>query len=77
MPGIPAIEVLERIKEISPMTEVVIMTGKLADKDLLQVFKQRGASRFLQKPFKMEDIMETIRGRGYRGLINKGEKINK
>lgn len=29
MPGIPAVEVLEKIKGISPKTEVVMMTGKM------------------------------------------------
>lgn len=62
MPGIPAIEVLEKIKEISSKTKVVVVTGQLADSDLLREVKQKGASGFLQKPFKLEDVMETIKG---------------
>lgn len=58
MPGIPAIEVLEKIKKISPKTKVIVITGKLmdVDKDLSSELRQKGASEFLQKPFQMKDI---------------------
>ena len=62
MPGIPAIEVLEKIEEISPKTKVVIITGKLMDSDLLQDLRRKGASSFLQKPFKIEDIKKNVSG---------------
>jgi len=63
MPGIPPIEVLEKIKEISPKTKVIVITGQLmdVDKDLSNEFSQKGASEHLQKPFKMEEIIEIIR----------------
>jgi len=58
MPGIPAIEVLEKIKKISPKTKVIVITGKLmdVDKDLSSELRQKGASEFLQKPFQMKEI---------------------
>jgi two-component system cell cycle sensor histidine kinase/response regulator CckA len=62
MPGILSIEVLEKIKKISPKTKVIMMSGKLIGKDILNELKQKGASGFLQKPFKIEDIMRAIRG---------------
>ena len=62
MPGIPSIEVLEKIRKISPKTSVIMMSGKLIGKDLLNELKQKGASGFLQKPFKIEDIMRAIKG---------------
>jgi len=64
MPGIPADEALERIKKISPKTKVVMMTGKLMDKNLLQELRQKGVSVFLQKPFRIEDIVESIKSKG-------------
>ncbi len=60
MPGVPSIEVLEEIKNISPETKVVMITGKLMDKDLLSDLMQKGAIGYLQKPFKIEDIKEII-----------------
>ncbi|MQY60960.1 response regulator, partial [bacterium] len=64
MPGVPSIEVLEEIKNISPETKVVMITGKLMDKDLLMDLMQKGAIGYLQKPFKIEDIMRAIKGIG-------------
>ena len=60
MPGVPSIDVLEEIKKISPEAKVVMMTGKLMDKDLLGELIQKGAVGYLQKPFKIEDIKEII-----------------
>lgn len=60
MPGITAVEVLEKIKEVSPETRVIMMTGQLADRYLLDEMKQKGASGFLQKPFKIEDVNKII-----------------
>jgi len=60
MPGVPSIDVLEEIKKISPETKVVMITGKLMDKDLLGELMQKGAVGYLQKPFKIEDIKEIL-----------------
>jgi signal transduction histidine kinase/CheY-like chemotaxis protein len=60
MPGVPSVDVLEEIKKISPETKVVMITGKLMDKDLLGELMQKGAVGYLQKPFKIEDIKEII-----------------
>ena len=64
MPGIPSIEVLKKIKKLSPKTKVIMMSGKLIGEDLLNELRQKGASGFLQKPFKIEDIMRAIKGIG-------------
>ena len=61
MPGISGIEVLERIKEISPKTEVIMMTGSLMNSELRKEQKKKGASGFLLKPFKIEEIVKIIR----------------
>jgi len=63
IPGTTAFEVLEKIKKISPETKVVIITGKLIDKDLLKELRGKGSSAFLQKPFKIEDLLRAIKGK--------------
>lgn len=56
MPGIPGIEVLDEINRISKKTRVVVMTGRVIEKDFLKKIKQRGASSCLLKPFDLNDI---------------------
>ncbi len=60
MPGIPGDEALVKIKEISPKTKVVMITGSLLKKESWEKLKQKGASGFIQKPFKMEDIKKFL-----------------
>jgi len=50
------IEVLEKIKEISPKLKVIMMSGKLLNKNLLSDIREKGASGFLQKPFSIEEL---------------------
>lgn len=61
LPGIPCTEVLDRIKKILPKTNVVIITGGLLNKVKKSKFRRKGAYGFLQKPFKIEDIMESLK----------------
>ncbi len=60
MPGIASIDVLKEIRKISPETKIIMITGKLMYKDLLNELIQKGASGYLQKPFNIEDIKEII-----------------
>jgi DNA-binding NtrC family response regulator len=60
MPGISTHEILEEIREISSLTKVVIITGKLINSGLLNELKLNGASDFLQKPFKLNDVMKLL-----------------
>jgi len=60
MPGIPGVEVLEIIKKISPETKVVMITGSLTKEDSWNELRQKGASGYIQKPFKMEDINKCL-----------------
>lgn len=60
MPGILGVDVIDKIKESSPNTKVVMITGKLVNKDLINELKQKGASAILQKPFKIKDMFDTI-----------------
>lgn len=65
MPGIPAVEVFDKVKKISPNARVVMMTGQFVGEDLMKGLKQRGVSAFLQKPFSCDDIKEFIDVREY------------
>ncbi len=49
MPGVDGIEVLKRVKEIEPDTEVIVITGH-GDMDLAIRALQLGASDFITKP---------------------------
>ncbi len=57
MPGIPSLIVLDEIKRISPKTKVVIITGRMLDKEFKKELKEKGAPGFIQKPFRLEDIL--------------------
>lgn len=60
MPGVPANEVLKEIRKISPETRIVVITGKLVNRNLLREFRNKGASECIQKPFRMEEIERIV-----------------
>ena len=60
MPGISGEEALVKIKEISVKSNVIMITGSLLKKSSWRRFKQYGASGFIQKPFKMQDIIKFL-----------------
>ena len=60
MPGTSGMDVLKKIKKHSPKTKVIIMTGKLVEDNFLAEIKKKGASGCIQKPFVMEELLETI-----------------
>lgn len=59
MPGMDGIEVLKRIKEISPETEVIIITGH-GDMDLAIQSLKFGASDFITKPINDEALLVAL-----------------
>ncbi len=60
MTGVSGIEVLEKIREISPKIKVIMMSGSQLKEDVWDDLKQKGASGFIQKPFKIEDIRKCL-----------------
>src|SRR5438874_10314266 len=58
MPGLNGIEVLEKIKQVSPDTEVIIMTGHASVETAIDAVRL-GAFDYITKPCKMAQI-ETI-----------------
>lgn len=60
LPDMPGLEVMARIKEISPLTEAIILTGH-ASMDTAIEATRRGAFSYLLKPYQMDDLLRNIR----------------
>jgi response regulator RpfG family c-di-GMP phosphodiesterase len=56
MPGMDGIELLTRIQEINPTTSVIIITG-YSSVDISVSAMKSGAIDFLEKPFKIDDLI--------------------
>ena len=59
MPDIDGIEVLRRVKEEWPDTEVIVITGYQTINTAVQAIKL-GAFDYIEKPFVPDDIVEAI-----------------
>ena len=62
MPGMSGLKLLKQIKEKKPAIEVIIITAFGEWGSYAEALKQ-GAYEFLNKPFKVEDILNLVRGR--------------
>ena len=56
MPGMNGIELLNRIHEINPTTSIIIITG-YPSVDISVLAMKSGAIDFLEKPFKIDDLL--------------------
>lgn len=69
MPGLTGIDLLQRVKEVSPECEVILLTGEGTIETAVQAMKL-GAYDFLSKPFSLADL-ETLVQRAYeRGRLS-------
>jgi len=59
MPGINGIDLLERIKEMNPDTEVVMITGYGTIENAVKAIKL-GAYDYITKPFDMERLLKVV-----------------
>ncbi|MFV0436337.1 MAG: response regulator [Desulfopila sp.] len=59
MPGIDGLETLERIKEINPDAELIMLTGHATVESGIKAMK-KGAGDFLQKPVDLADLLQKI-----------------
>lgn len=59
MPGLNGIEVLEKVKEISPSTEVIMITGYGTVESAVKAIKL-GAYDYLTKPFDMDKLLKVV-----------------
>ena len=58
MPTMSGLQVLERIRGVRPDVPVILMSGYMREGELRTL---NGATDFLQKPFKLEDLLEKLR----------------
>lgn len=61
MPGMDGIELLKRIREISPQTHCIMMTAYASVDSAVEAMRE-GAADYLRKPFEVEDIKSTVLG---------------
>ena len=59
LPDIPGLEVMARIKAISPLTEAIILTGNASMDSAIEATRQ-GAYSYLLKPYQMDDLLRII-----------------
>lgn len=60
LPDMPGLDVMARIKEISPLTEAIILTGNASLDSAIEATGQ-GAFSYLLKPYQMDDLLLNIR----------------
>jgi DNA-binding NtrC family response regulator len=59
MPGMSGIDLLKRVKNIAPRTEVIIFTAYGEVESYLEAMNH-GAFEYLNKPFKIKELMKLI-----------------
>ncbi len=60
MEGLDGMQFLTEVKERSPQTEVIVITG-FATMDTAKESFKKGVFDFLAKPFKLGEILETVK----------------
>jgi DNA-binding NtrC family response regulator len=60
LPGIDGIELLERLRKISPQTLILLITAYATVENAIQAF-QRGAYDYLMKPIVLDEVLSKIR----------------
>lgn len=60
MQGTDGMQLLSRTKEIWPDTKVIVITG-FATSETAKESMRKGAFDFIAKPFKLNDILDTVR----------------
>ncbi len=61
MPTIGGGEAYDRLKEINPNVKVLLLTGFSIDGEATEILR-RGCNGLIQKPFRMNELAEKIRG---------------
>src|SRR5687767_11875266 len=59
MPGLSGIEVLEHLKQVSPLTEAVVMTGHASQETAIAAVNL-GAFAYITKPCKLTEIQAVL-----------------
>ena len=76
MPGMDGIALMERMREITPATIVILMTGGATVESAVQALKG-GAADYILKPFRLSEILSTVeRGLEQRRLRQENLQLN-
>jgi DNA-binding NtrC family response regulator len=59
MPGLTGLDVLERSRALDPALAVILMTGYATIETAVEALR-RGASDYLRKPFRVEELRESV-----------------
>ena len=59
LPGLNGLDLIRRLREISPETHTIVITA-YSSPELKHEALQLRASRYLEKPFRIQDLMCTI-----------------
>lgn len=70
MPGISGLEVLQRMQEICPETELIVLTGQATVENAVEAMKL-GACDYLTKPFPLADLERRCQLAAERGKLQK------
>ncbi len=77
MEGMNGLDVLEAVKESWPDVEVIVITG-YASLDTAKEAIKKGAYDYIVKPFKMDEVTQTIRGAvEKRGRLEEDERLRR
>lgn len=68
MPGMDGIETLKRLREIDADLQIILLTGHGSIEKAVEATKL-GAMDFLQKPARLQDLLELIREAGVRRAV--------
>lgn len=69
--GIEGLELLSYVKEISPMTKVIIMTA-YGSNEMREIAYDRGAYHYYEKPIDVGDLVEKVNNCGIPVAASKG-----
>lgn len=65
MPGLGGLDVIQKIKEVQPNLEVILLTGHSSEKDA-EKGMTLGAFDYLMKPAKIDELLRVLRSAGER-----------
>lgn len=76
IPRISGMEVLEKIKSLSPETIIIILTGNATIDNAVEAMK-KGAYDFITKPFEVEDLLNAVEKADKASRISKENLLAK
>ncbi|MCD4742678.1 MAG: response regulator [Desulfobacteraceae bacterium] len=74
MPGMSGAETLKEIKKLSPLTEIIMLTGHATVNTAMETIKM-GAFDYIPKPVKLDELINKIED-AYRKKELKEKKLN-